>query len=119
MISTITFFFCYIPEIVLLMLVLKIVKNALILYLIFENKNLMIMCFPDFDKITFIKHVCMYLGTSRSEIGLWRYGTLIPKPDSTEVPMMDLWAPNLIPDIIEMVMNLISFFFNGQKMDGW
>ena len=43
----------------------------------------------------------------------------IPKPDSTEVPMMDLWAPNLIPDIIEMVMNLISFFFNGQKMDGW
>ena len=58
MISTITFFFCYIPEIVLLMLVLKIVKNALILYLIFENKNLMIMYFPDFDKITFIKHVC-------------------------------------------------------------
>ena len=79
----------------------------------------MIMYFHDFDKITFIKYVCMYLGTSRSEIGLWRYGTLIPKPDSTEVPMMDLWAPNLIPDIIEMVMNLISFFFNGQKMDGW
>ena len=42
------------------------------------------------------------------------YGTLIPKPDSTEVQMMDLWAANLILDIIEMVMNPI-FSLMGKK----